>query len=301
MRLPCRRYLPPVCALLLVVCADVRAADIAARALAHAEHNHSQAVAALTTAQSHVKNIETELEITRGIESEARRSGDRAALSVAREAVAESETALEEARRLLTRARAFAARRGRAVENLRTSLRTADRQTGFVVADGGDVRRFAADGTAIAEDAGPLHAGETIRTGPGAGARLFLAGELGQVQLAPDTEFTLEEDGLSGEGLARLAAGRLRALVKKLMAKERFEVRTPAMVCAVRGTDFEVDATGGQTRVRVFSGQVDVTPTGSDEAIEVTSGQQWTSGSAAPEPFDVNAFPAPWENDHEAP
>lgn len=294
------RYLLPLCALLLVF-ADARAADIAARALAHAERNHRQAVAAVAEAQSHVKNIESELQIARTIEGDARRSGDKAALTVAYEAVAESKTALEEARRLLMRARALAARRGRAVESLRTSLRPADRQAAFVVADGGDVRRFAADGTPIAEDAGPLRAGEIIRTGPGAGARLFLAGELGQVQLAPDTEFILDEDGLSGEGLARLTAGRLRALVKKLMAKERFEVRTPAMVCAVRGTDFDVDTTGGGMRVRVFSGQVDVMPTGSDEAIEVTSGQQWTSGSDAPEPFDVNAFPVPWENPHEAP
>ncbi|PIU20593.1 MAG: hypothetical protein COT18_01490, partial [Elusimicrobia bacterium CG08_land_8_20_14_0_20_59_10] len=49
--------------------------------------------------------------------------------------------------------------------------------------------------------------------------------------------------------------GRVRSWVKKFSKK--FEVRTPSAVCAVRGTDFMVqaDADGG-TRVEVYEGSV---------------------------------------------
>jgi hypothetical protein len=53
--------------------------------------------------------------------------------------------------------------------------------------------------------------------------------------------------------------------------------------------------------VRVFSGVVEVTASGDGKSIEVKAGQQWSSGTAVPEPFDPRAFPAPWESDPDAP
>lgn len=280
---------------LFIAFTDVHAGSVEA-ALRYAEANHSQAAEAVARAQTQVKIMQGDLRIAHDIESDALRLGDRAALAVAREAVAESGRGLNEARQLLTRANSLLAQRERTLEGLRTTLRSGAVSGGVVVADGGDVRRYSADGVALDDASGPLRAGETVRTGSDGSARLFLGERGSQAQLAPESEFSVSEGESLRDFIGELRQGLVR-LLARLDRRERFEVRTPAAVCAVRGTDFAVASRDGQTRVRVFSGVVDVTASIDGRTIEVKAGQQWNSGEQAPEPFDVNAFPAPWEND----
>jgi ferric-dicitrate binding protein FerR (iron transport regulator) len=284
---------------LFMVSMNVSADDVAQAALRYAEKNRTLAVESVTKAERHTKVTEAELRIARDIERDALRLGDRAALAVARDAIAEGELGLKEANLLLARAQSLLAQRERTQESLRARLRTGAARGGVVVTDGGDVQRYTADGATVNDPTGPLRAGETVRTGRDGSARLFLSEGRGQAQLAAESEFTVTEDDGLHDFIGELKQGMVR-LLAHLSKKERFEVRTPSAVCAVRGTDFAVENSGEQTRVRVFSGVVAVTSIANGKTIEVTSGHQWTSGEQGLEPFDTNSYPAPWGSGHAA-
>lgn len=64
------------------------------------------------------------------------------------------------------------------------------------------------------------------------------------------------------------AYGKLHAMLRK----ERFEVRTPAAVCAVRGTDFEVTETPEGTQVFVIEGSVELRALNSDQTLLLQAG-----------------------------
>lgn len=274
-------------------------ADSIEATLRYAEANRSNTAQVVAKAETQLRLMQADLRIAREIERDALHQGDNAALALAREAIAETERGIGETRQLLTRAQSLLAQRERTLEQLRAARRAGSAGDGVVVADGGDVRRYNADGVELGEATGRLQAGETIRTGSDGSARLFL-GEMGsQAQLAPDSEFTVGEGDTLRDFIGQLKQGVVRLLVR-LDGKSRFEVRTPAAVCAVRGTDFAVENKDGQTRVRVFSGVVEVTASAHGQTIEMNAGQQWNSGEQQVAPFDVNDFPAPWESEHDA-
>ena len=89
-----------------------------------------------------------------------------------------------------------------------------------------------------------LESGDKIRTGPGSGATLAL--DDGSVlQLSPEAEFaiqTLSRDSNTKqlESLLAILKGKVRAQVTPLTEGSRFEIETPAMVAAVRGTTVNV-------------------------------------------------------------
>lgn len=283
---------------LTMVCKSALADNVEAT-LRYAEANRSNTAQVVAKAETQLRLMQADLRIAREIESDALRQEDREALVLAREAIAETKRGIDETRQLLTRAKSLLAQRVRTLQQLRAARSTGSAGDGVVVADGGDVRRYNADGVELGEATGRLQAGETVRTGSDGSARLFL-GEMGsQVQLAPDSEFTVGEgDGLR-DFIGQLKQGLARLMVR-LDGKSRFEVRTPAAVCAVRGTDFAVENKDGQTRVRVFSGVVEVTASAHGKTIELNAGQQWDSGAQQVESFNVNDFPAPWESEHDA-
>jgi len=77
------------------------------------------------------------------------------------------------------------------------------------------------------------------------------------IKLQEGTLFTFTR--LSEEKKLELWRGRIRAKVKQLSGREKFEILTPVAVCAVRGTEFEVEVGGDLiTRVRTYSGAVAV-------------------------------------------
>lgn len=97
-----------------------------------------------------------------------------------------------------------------------------------------------------------LALGDKLRTTDGRAVVEF--GNSARVEIGPRAAFILEEK--RGSILLSLALGRLMAWVRP---GNRFEVRTPTAVCAVRGTRFAVEvAAGGASRVDVYDGLVSV-------------------------------------------
>lgn len=102
---------------------------------------------------------------------------------------------------------------------------------------------------------GPLEvfsAGDRLRTGFGAAARLTLDdGSL--LELGPDALLSLSEEP-AGAVLLGLELGRLKARVTR-RSVGRFELRTPTAKCRVRGTEFEVRVVpGGRTWIELHEG-----------------------------------------------
>lgn len=101
-----------------------------------------------------------------------------------------------------------------------------------------------------------LGGGDEVRTRSASTVEILM--ETGsRVRLAPDSSFKLSDE--NGEKTSmRLLFGKLRAWVKKYTNK--FEVRTPTAVCAVRGTEFslEVDPHTSGTQVDLFRGTLAV-------------------------------------------
>ncbi|MCM2266860.1 MAG: FecR domain-containing protein [Elusimicrobiales bacterium] len=105
---------------------------------------------------------------------------------------------------------------------------------------------------------------ETVRVRPGAEIRTAKDSKAGVVlsdgtrfQLANNSLFGVEETTRKKAGF-RLMAGKLKAAVAGYFSS-RFEVRTPAAVCAVRGTEFEIEVgKDGATEMNVSEGLVEV-------------------------------------------
>jgi hypothetical protein len=108
------------------------------------------------------------------------------------------------------------------------------------------------DWTTVTKAPYPLIGGETVRTAARGEATLTFP-DGSRVQLAGNTSFTLEETAPTSY-LMGLSFGRLKAFVAHI-ASRSFKVRTPTAVCAVRGTEFQVEVLGdGTTNVELYKG-----------------------------------------------
>jgi ferric-dicitrate binding protein FerR (iron transport regulator) len=249
-----------------------QAADALDRAIHYAEFQQVQALGAVAAAERALAEAQADLRVNRGIEVEARRARDPAAIAVAGEAVQQAQALERETERNLAKARSVLALRNQSLENLRSWTR-ADRRPGAVmVTESGEVRHRTPGGYEP-QDVPALRAGERIETGPGARARLFLSGGDAEVVVGPSSSYMVTQDDASTL-VAELESGlmRLRAYVHNTMAK-KFEVRTPSFAMAVRGTDFSAARTPAGDRVQVYSGVVAVTPAAGGEEVLVRAGQ----------------------------
>lgn len=97
--------------------------------------------------------------------------------------------------------------------------------------------------------------GGAVRTGP-KGAAVIQMPNKTRVWLKENSNIELEQRQTLASRLA-LVFGRIKVRVPHLMRKEKFEVRTPAAVCAVRGTEFTMGTTeDGQMDLQVLFGEV---------------------------------------------
>ena len=97
--------------------------------------------------------------------------------------------------------------------------------------------------------------GGAIRTGADGSAALLLPNK-SKVWIKESSNLELEQRQTFASRLA-LVFGRMKVRVPHLMRKERFEVRTPAAVCAVRGTEFTVNTNeAGAMDINVLYGEV---------------------------------------------
>lgn len=113
-------------------------------------------------------------------------------------------------------------------------------------------------------------AGAEIRTGKDSKAGVFFP-DGSRFMLGNNSLFSVDSAGKKKAGF-QLKFGRLKAAVAGYFSS-RFEVRTPSAVCAVRGTEFELDvAKDGGTEMNVSEGLVEVND--SKGAMAVVSSEE---------------------------
>ncbi len=281
------------------------AADALDRAIAHAETLQTRALGAVAAAERAVADAQADLRVVRGIDADARRARDQVAISVAGEAVQQAQALERETQRNLGLARSLLATRGKTLDDLRGWTRADRRPRAVMVVESGEVRHHTPGGY-MPKDLAPVRAGERIETGPDARARLFVSGGDAEVALGGNSSYTVTQDDAAGNFVAQLETGlmRLRGLVKAKVGK-RFEVRTPAAVTSVRGTDFSIARTAAGDVVQVYSGVVAVTPPAGGAEVLLKAGEQLSVPVQGPWPvpqrFNADAAELPWGAVHAAP
>ena len=280
------------------------AEDALDRAILNAESLQNQALDAVATAERAVADAQTDLRVLRDIDADARRARDQAAITVTGEALQQTQTLERETQRNLVLARHLLVARSKTLESLHGWTHANHRPPALLLVESGEVRRHTESGSSVSQDFAPLRAGERIETGPGARVHLFVSGGDAEIALGANSNYTVTQDDASGNFLAQLDAGmmRLRVLVKDKFGK-RFEVRTPAAVCAVRGTDYSLARAPDGDVIKVYSGIVAVSPpTAGGVEVLVKSGEQLnvpTQGTwPAPLAFTTDTDDLPWSTSH---
>lgn len=285
------------------------AASAGERALVWAEAQRDTALGAVMVARHRLDTAESDLNVSRNVEHEISGSKDTAALSIAREAVTVSEQGVVEAKTLLKRATAFLSRQENTIAAVKKFNAENNSHKALIIPVEGKVRCVAAGGASYSSDeiSGPLRAGDRVEVGPGSSARLFVSGGNAEIALSQNSSLTLERsdadnsfEALLDEGFARVKVLPIKILQKKYAHK--FEVRTPTVAVAVRGTDFSVQASPTRTRIEVFESTVYVSPVQGGQGVEVHAGEGCDvlkDGGIQPvKPLD--AQPHPW-SDHVTP
>ncbi|OGS15889.1 MAG: hypothetical protein A2234_05325 [Elusimicrobia bacterium RIFOXYA2_FULL_58_8] len=129
----------------------------------------------------------------------------------------------------------------------------------------------------------PLAEGDRVSTGEKGWCEiLFRDGTF--VKLDSGTETVVEELKVSPETRAytfNLLRGKTLWMAAKLKVAvtSRFSVRTPAAVCAVRGTDFSISVSSAGTAVGLFAGKVDISSL-DGKGKELLPGHEACAGAA---------------------
>jgi len=117
-----------------------------------------------------------------------------------------------------------------------------------------------------------LSASDTITCDKNSRAEIRLDGGH-RIKIWPGSKVSLEKIS-GGETNITLIMGRVRSWVKKLRAKEKFQVKTPVAVCSVRGTDFSVEVgEGDKVRVEVYEGKVAAAEEQTGSEVMVKAGE----------------------------
>ena len=153
--------------------------------------------------------------------------------------------------------------------------------------DAGAMTASVVEGAATVQHAGapaaePLGEGASFREGDlvqtGPDSRVEIAMATGSVlRLGPDARLELRSAPASGKAFsAKLWLGSVWAKVHKLLQDETFHVETENAVAGVRGTEFlvEAGAQGGEDRVRVYEGAVEVRDHGGQWLHRVEVGRE---------------------------
>jgi len=128
-----------------------------------------------------------------------------------------------------------------------------------------EVRPDAASAWTTVEQNLKIAAGSEIRTANDSKAGVFFP-DGSRFILGNDSLFAVEETSRKKAGF-QLKFGRLKAAVAGYFAS-RFVVRTPAAVCAVRGTEFDLEVgKDGATEMNVSEGLVEVNDSKGDMAV----------------------------------
>ncbi|WP_171971746.1 FecR domain-containing protein [[Limnothrix rosea] IAM M-220] len=120
--------------------------------------------------------------------------------------------------------------------------------------------------------------GEGLSTGSRSSAVLALDEGIGSISVAAQTSFLIKEFNTTSNGgkvtVIEVTKGQVRVNVRPFSnPQSRLEVKTPAGIAGVRGTEFGVAvADNGQTNVLTDKGMVEVSGQDAGESVEVKAG-----------------------------
>ena len=123
-----------------------------------------------------------------------------------------------------------------------------------------------------------LYPGDSVKTGPAAKVSLVTKGGA-EVRINENSDFQLEASGGVRE-MVKLGVGQLWTRMLHKMAK--VNVRTPSAVCAIRGTEADIEQRSLLT-VKVYEGHVDVQNTLGKQALKAGQMTTVAGANAAPE------------------
>lgn len=167
----------------------------------------------------------------------------------------------------------------------------------FLLGKLGEVRVLHAkqEGWVSAKTQMPVYVGDKVNTRAEARCEIKLH-DGSVIRIGENSQFDFEKSLVANQKRtfdASLAQGKIWANIVSLVWGEKFEIKSPTAVCAIRGTIYGIDA-DSTTRVAVYDGQVDVGPTQSlREQLQQTSRptgppQQIPGPTQVPGPFQVS-------------
>lgn len=262
--------------LLLSLMPSAFAASAGERALSWAESQRDAALGSVMVARHRLETAESDLAVSRNVERDISNSRDSAALSVIREAVTVSEQGVIEAKTLLKRATAFLSRQEATIAEVKKFIAENNGKKALVIPIEGKFRINSSGGAAFDrhELIGSLRKGDRIEVGPDSSARVFVSGGDAEIALSQNSNLTLSRNQAddSFEGLLNEGFAQIKVAIRGKYAK-KFEVRTPSVAVAVRGTEFSVQVSPDKTRVEVFESTVYVRPVQGGAGIAVHAGE----------------------------
>ncbi|MDO8733919.1 MAG: FecR family protein [Elusimicrobiota bacterium] len=129
-----------------------------------------------------------------------------------------------------------------------------------------------------------LNTNDVVKTSAVSNSVIVINGH--EVTVSEKTEAQLAEI-TDDSSLLKIWLGKIRAKVNKLKAKQKFEIKTPTAICAVRGTEFAVEIMAESvTRLEVYAGIVSAKEETTGGEVLVNPGEFTTvkSGEAPKEP-----------------
>lgn len=270
------RYRIAIFTILLFISQTAFGASAGERALAWAEAQRNAALGSVMVARHRLEIAESDLSVSRNVERDISSSKDAAALSIAREAVTVSEQGVNEARTLLKRATTHLSRQENTLAEVKKLIAQDNGNRALVVPVEGSIRIASRSGAAFdsKEITGSLRKGDRIEVGPGSNARVFVSGGDAEIALSQNSSLTLNRDQAddSFEGLINEGFAKIKVAIRGKYA-HKFEVRTPSVAIAVRGTEFSVQVSPEKTCVEVFESTVYISPVQGGEGVEVHAGE----------------------------
>lgn len=259
--------------LLLAAWVEIFAAEAGTRAIEWAQAEINAARESVSSAEKRVEAAQSDLRIAKEMQNDTQILKDPDAAAVAREAVTVSLQGLREAEILLERSKALVRHKERLLASVRETVSSAKDAKGILIPLGGEVRRTLNGAASVSDTCTPLRAGERVDVGSGASAKLFIGRGDGEIDLGENSSFSISSEGEEGlEAMLSQGFAHVRAKLKHYFGR-KFEVRTPAAVCAVRGTEFTLRHHLHGSRLEVLEGTVTVRSSLKDEWVEVHGGE----------------------------
>lgn len=145
----------------------------------------------------------------------------------------------------------------------------------------GDVRYSSKDGAWVAAAIGiKLYAGDKVKTGAGSHADVDIGGNVGIIQVAPQSVFVIDKITSTDAGADRVTEtqvsvneGAIYAKINKLAKGSRYEIASPKGIAGIRGTAVYATADGQVTILDGSAGAAYPNGAGGVDTFIVNAGQ----------------------------